>query len=154
MATQTSAVPAYLAALKAALDARAIPLAEGEGTVLVTTAPSGAPVAPETIQFFTVPATQGWAALGNRRKREEFTVRGGLYVELSGAGEEVATAARERAYALLAELEDALRLDPGVSFRVRQSHLAGHELDQGIAEGVRWASLSFAIEAITELTSN
>lgn len=158
MATQTSTVPAYLDALQAALEARHIAATQG-GEIVVTTAPSGAPVPLETIQFFGTNGDQAWAALGNRRRKETYTIRGGIYIQKAGYGEATAKAARNRAYDLLAELEDCLRLDPGVGLTVRQSELLTADLDQGIAEGseneaARYATIALTIGVAVELVSN
>ena len=151
----TSTVPAFLDALKAALDARNI-AATGGGTIAVTTAASGEPVPPECIQLFRTTADQQWTLLGNRRRREQYTVYGGIYAQIAGYGEPTAKAARDRAYALLAELEQTLRADPSVGGSVRQAELLTAELDQGITrggddEGARFATLAFSIGVVHEL---
>lgn len=158
MATHASTVPAYLDALKAALDARSIVATDG-GVVTVTTAPSGEPVPLECIQLFGTNGDQQWGALGNRRRNETYTIAGGIYVQQAGYGETTAKAARDRVYALLAEVEDCLRLDPGVGGSVRQSELLSADLTQGIASGgdeggARYAALAITISVKAELVSS
>jgi hypothetical protein len=113
MATRTSTVPAVLDALKALLGARA-----GLDGVTVTTAPSGDPIPTESIQFFGTGGDQAWDAIGNRRRKETYTIRGGIFIQRRGAGPDVWDAARERAYAILAELEDAIRVLPTLDLAI------------------------------------
>lgn len=150
MATHTSTVPAVLDALKALLDPRA-----GLAGVTVTTAPSGEPVPMESIQLFGTAGDQEWAAIGNRRRRESYTIRGGIFIIKGGAGSAVWDAARERAYALLAELEDAIRVMPtlGLADRVIVQ-LARADLDQGAQDNGRWAALDLDLAVTAELVSN
>lgn len=150
MATHTSTVPAVLDALKALLDARA-----GLDGVTVTTAPSGDPIPAESIQFFGTNGDQAWAAIGNRRRSETYTIRGGIFIQRRGAGQAVWDAARERAYAILAELEDAIRALPtlGLADRV-VVQLARVDLDQGGQDNGRWAALDIDIGVTAELVSS
>lgn len=151
MATATSTIPAFLDALRATLAARTLIAAGG---VLVATAPTGEPVPRESIQLFDAAADQEWAASGNKRRREQYRVRGGIFISAPGAGEAKAKAARDRAFALLAEIEDALRLDHNVSGTVNQAQIAAYDLDQGAAKEGRWAAIEFFIAVRAELTSN
>lgn len=150
MATHTSTVPAVLDALKTLLDARA-----GLAGVTVTTAPSGEPVPMESIQFFGTNGDQAWAALGNRRRRETYTIRGGIFIIKGGAGADVWDAARERAYALLAELEDAIRVSPTLDLADRVIiQLTRADLDQGAQDNGRWAALDIDLGVTAELVSS
>lgn len=149
MATTTSTVPALLTALKAALDVRA-----GLAGVVVTTAPSGEPLPYESIQWFGTNEDQSWAALGNRRRSETYTLRGGIFCQQRGGGDTVWDAVRTRAYAILAELEDELRTNPtlGLGSRV-VAQLVSANLDQGAQDNGRWAALDLAVAVSAELVS-
>lgn len=154
MATTTSTVPAYLAALRDALNAR-FAANPTFAEVKAFAAPSGDdPLPLEMVELFGTDETQAWGALGNRRKTETYTVRGmvGAILE-SGAGEDVADAARARVYAILAELEDQVRTDPNMAHTVYRSQLASANLTQGIADTGRWATLEITIDVYTELNS-
>lgn len=148
MATITSTVPAFLDALKALLSARA-----GLTGVTVATAPTGDPIPTESIQFFGLAEDQEWGAIGHKRRNESYTVQGGIFVIRRGAGEAKAKEVRDRAYAILAELEDAIRVDPGVSASVRQCELTQAVLDQGGEDNGRWAALQISIGVKAELRS-
>ena len=153
MATTTSTVPAYLAALRDALNTR-FAASPTFASVKAYAAPAGDPLPLEMVELFGTDETQQWGALGNRRKTETYTVRGmiGAILE-SGAGEDVADAARARVYAILAELEDQLRTDPNMAHTVYRSQLASANLTQGIADTGRWATLEITIDVYTELNS-
>lgn len=152
MATHTSTIPAVLDALKALLDARATTALDG---VEVWTAPSGDPIPHECIQFFGTDGDQQWAALGNRRRRETYTITGAIFIIRLGAGQDKAKEARDRAYAILAELEDALRVAPtlGLPDRV-EVQLATNNLDQGPQDNGRYAAIPFTLAVTAELVSN
>lgn len=152
MATHTSTVPAVLGAMKALLDARTALSTAG---VVVTTAPSGDPIPAESIQLFGTGGDQQWAAIGNRRRAESYTIRGGIFIVRRGAGAAVWDVVRERAYAILAELEDAIRVVPtlGLADRVIVQ-LARVDLDQGGQDNGRWAALDIDIAVTAELVSN
>ena len=153
MATTTSTVPAYLTALRDALNTR-FAANPTFAEVKCYAAPAGDPLPLEMVELFGTDETQQWGALGNRRRTETYTVRGmvGAILE-SGAGEDVADAARARVYAILAELEDQLRTDPNMAHTVYRSQLASANLTQGIADTGRWATLEITIDVYTELNS-
>jgi hypothetical protein len=159
MATVTSTVPAFLDALKTALEARAAipgnPLAPiGERpAVTIATAPSGDADPLEAVELIGARETQEWGAIGHRRRNEEYTVGAVVFIVRRGAGEARAKEARDRAYAILAELEDTLRTDPGVSGTVRQSQITEIVLDQDFNDNGRWAALGITIEVKAELRS-
>lgn len=163
MATHTSTAPDALDALLALLNARKAtpgsPLAADVPTnraeVVITDAPSGEPIPFESIQLFGVSSNQQWAAIGNRRRSENYIVRGGIFIQRRGAGRDVWRAVRERAYEILAELEDAIRVMPtlGLADRVIVQ-LARVDLDQGAQDNGRWAALDIDISVTAELVSN
>jgi hypothetical protein len=70
-------------------------------------------------------------------------------------GAAVWDAARERAYAILAELEDAIRVVPTLDLADRVIvQLARVDLDQGPQDNGRWAALDIDIAVTAELVSN
>jgi hypothetical protein len=153
MTTTTSTVPAFLEALRGAMNARFA--ANPDFTeVKCFAAPAGDPLPLEMIEFVGTDSTQVWAAISNRRKAETYTVRGmvGTSVE-AGAGEDVADQARARAYALLAELEDQLRTDINMVHTVYRCALASANLTQWILDNGRAATLEITIDVYTELNS-
>jgi hypothetical protein len=137
-----SSVEAFLLALKAQLQARS-----GLAGVGVFTAHPGDDLPPEALYVDRVTTEQEWAAIGRGKREEAVTAFVICHVAKPGAGEDVATAARARVGELKAELEDALRTDPGVSDSVRVAQYAGDELRQGMDASARWASLEARIVA-------
>lgn len=153
MATTTSTVPTYLTTLCARLNARFAAdtdLAE----VRAYAAPPGDPYPLEALEIFGTDDTQAWGALGNRRRTESYTVRGMIGIVRAGSGDDTAEAARARAYAILAVLEDDIRTDPNCGGTVLRSNLASANLTQGYAEEGRWAALEIRIDVYAELISN
>lgn len=142
----TSQVNAFLIAFRALLEAR-----PGLSGVGVFTAHPGDDLPPEAIVVDRVTTDQSWAALGRQRREEGFTVFVVLHIEKAGAGEAVATDARERVYAIKAEVEDALRADPSVGGTVRVADYARDELRQGTGDSVRWAQLEAQIGAAVRI---
>ncbi len=138
----SSSVEAFLVALKALLVART-----GLAGVGVFTAHPGDDLPPEALYVDRITTEQEWAAIGRQRREETVTAFVICHVAKPGAGEDIATAARARVRELKAELEDALRADPGVSESVRVAHYAGGELRQGMDASARWASLEARIVA-------
>lgn len=151
---QTSTVPAMLEEIKARLDARREATPDGPmAGVVVTTAPSGDPIPDESIQLFGTNGDQAWSALGGQRRRETYTITGGIFITRRGAGPEVWDAVRGRVYALLAELERTLHEDPTLGFGARSDvQMATANLDQGVGDNGRWAAIDFTIAVVAELT--
>lgn len=163
MATHTSTVPDVLDALKVLLEARKAtpgsPLAADtdpqRAEVVITTAPSGEPVPFESIQLFGTGGDQQWAAIGNRRRRETYTIRAGIFIKRLGAGEAKAKEVRDRAYEILAELEDAIRVAPTLGLADRVIiQLTRVDLDQGLdPDDGRIAALDIDLSVTAELVS-
>lgn len=155
MATTTSTVPAYMVALRDRLNARFAATA-GMAKVQVFAAPAGDPYPLEMVEFFSVPShTQAWAALGNRRRSESYTIEGVIGSIAPGAGEVIADRVRARVYAILAIVEDELRKHWDMDgIIVKSSQLTSATLHQDIAEEGRWAALRLTISVDTELTSS
>jgi hypothetical protein len=106
----TTTVPAFLDALKAQLEAR-----EGLAGVGIYTSPQNEEVT-ESIEFgYRIAGTQGWAALGQRARNDDYTVTGIIWKAVDGAGEADAKTARDWVYDTFGELEEQLRTDPYVN---------------------------------------
>jgi hypothetical protein len=148
-------VPAFLVALRDKLTARFAATA-GFEAVGVYAAPAGDPPPLEMVEWFAVPShTQAWAALGNRRRSESYTIDGVIACLVPGSGEPIADQARARAYAILAIVEDELRRHWDMDgLIVKSSQLTSATLHQDIAEEGRWAALRLTVSVETELTSS
>lgn len=144
----TSAVPAFLDALRTRLLAR-----PGLAGVQVATGPLAEDTALESIQVFRVDTDQVWAALGGRSREETGTMTGAIWIVAPGADEPAIKAARDRAYALLAELESDLRADPSVNGTVRVAQLASADLTQGLNDNGRVAQVTFTVNLEARLTT-
>lgn len=149
MTTETSAVHAWLNAFADALAARA-----NLAGVLITTGYVADVGRLEAIQIGdTIEGEQEWSLLGNRRRKEQFRINGIIWVSKPGKGETVIRAARERAFVLLAEIEDELRLRPTVSATNKLSALTRYTVDQGASTDGRWAQIDFEVSNWKELAS-
>lgn len=157
MATQTSTVPLVIATITARMDARRDADPDGPlNGVTFTTAPSGEPFPDESLQLFGTDADQSWGALGNRRREETYTINAAiLTLTKRGAGAAKWDAVRERAYAILAELEDELRRFPTLETNLRiEVQLSRVNLDQGLQDNGRWAALDLGLAVKASLVSN
>lgn len=149
---RVSPAPGALASLVSRLKSRAN---------LVGVVVSSAPVAVETseyIEFTSIDEGAEFGAIGRMRKDHEFTLSGNIVVDRDGTDDEVATAARERCYALMEEIEDELRatLEGLQLFNERgrrqtlTSRLAQRNLDQAAGPSVRRAWISFTIDCFDQ----
>jgi hypothetical protein len=153
MATVTSTIHAAMNAFGDGMLARANIIS---AKVQVSTGYLGGDsAAKESIQLTDVtPATQEWGLIGNRRRNEEYTLNGLIWVLKAGKNETVIRLARARAFELLAEVEDFLRLDPTIASTTLVSELASYPLDQGANQEGRWAQVDFAIACKKDLRSS
>jgi len=153
MATVTSTIHAAMNAFADGMLARANIIS---AKVQVSTGYLGGDsAAKESIQLTDVtPATQEWGLIGNRRRNEEYTLNGLIWVLKAGKNETVIRLARARAFELLAEVEDFLRLDPTIASTTLVSELASYPLDQGANQEGRWAQVDFAIACKKDLRSS
>lgn len=142
---RTSTVPEVMTALRNSLKARL-------GEVKVFSAPAGDDRVPECVQLFRVEATHDFAAIGNRSRDEDYTIFGGIWITKPGAGEDKAVEARDRAYRLLADVEDILVEDPKLGNRVLWLLFRSGNLVQRIGDGNRQADLDFEISVRARLT--
>lgn len=100
------------------------------------------------------PAEQRWGVLGNRRRDEEYTLNGLIWVTKAGKTEAAIRSARDRAFALLAEVEDFLRTDPTIGGTTKVAELAAYPGEQGANEEGRWVQISFEIRCSKDLRSS
>lgn len=109
----------------------------------------------ESIQLTDVSsATQAWGMLGNRRRDEEYTINGLVWAMVAGKNETVIKAARDRAFELLAEIEDFLRLDPTIGATTKVSELSAYPFEQGANADGRYCQIDFAILCKQDLRSS
>lgn len=150
MATTTSGVHAWLNALADALEAR--PAIDDQ--VLVTTGYVADVDGRDAITLAdSIDGEQEWGLLGNRRRDEKFTMGGVIWVKRAGKGEAVIRTVRERAWALLAEVEDELRVRPDVTGTVKVAAITRYTLDQGPTSDGRWCQIDFEIRNWKDLPS-
>lgn len=149
MTTTTSGADAWMCAFADALTARA-----ALSGVLITTGYVSDVGRQDAIQIGdTVEGDQEWGTLGNMRRREDFTVAGIIWVQRAGKGETVIRTVRARAFALLAEIEDELRVRPTVTATVKLSSITHYNLDQGANSDGRWAQMDFELKNWKDLPS-
>lgn len=132
--------------------AAALALRSGLSGVQIATGPLGGESARESIQFFTGRDNQDHVTTG-RRRESTFSLDGAVWVLKPGKNETVIKAARDRAQALLAEIEDELRTDPSIGGTVRESGITDYDLDQGVNPDGHWCQLDFTISGTVRLNS-
>lgn len=134
-------VPATLDALKSILEAR--PALDG---VTVFTGPPGDDAKfTDAFAFFGAEGDQEPITLSADSVGDSFRVFGSVFARKDGAGEVVTKAARDRAAALLAELEDTVSDDRTLGGVVIQAEVTALDLNQGYDPGVRWAEIRFQV---------
>jgi hypothetical protein len=141
----TSTIPAFKAALQTQLQARA-----GLDGVQVSYGYPGPLPEVEYIWLADVKGHQDLAVMGNRTRSrdEDYTLTILIKSEIS----DISTAAQqtvvERAFTLMAELEDQLRTDPGVNGTVRVAQIEGPiELVELAGANARGALLTVSVRA-------
>lgn len=150
MATETSTFHDFLNALADGL-AQHPTLA----SVQIATAPLGQETAKaESIQFGALDMEQSWGMLGNRRREEQYTVNGVVWVFRPGKNEPVIRDVRGRTRELLAAIEDFLRVDPTVGNVVKVCQLTNGRLEQGANSDGRWCQFDFDIVVNHSLSSS
>lgn len=150
MATVTSSIPAAMDAFVAGMVAR--PALDG---VQVASGYLGADSDfKQSIQLTGASrAEQVWGMLGNRRRDEEYSLDGLIWVMVAGKNEAVIKLARDRAFELLAEIEDFLRDDPTLADTTLVSQLGAYPFEQGANAEGRWCQVDFAINCKKDLRS-
>jgi hypothetical protein len=107
----------------------------------------------EHLMLLEVPqGGQEWRTIGNRSREETGTVLARIWVVRPGSDEAAITAARERAYELLAAFEELLVADPTWGGTVLTSRLSGHDLAQAIVGQGRACELDFETTYQARLT--
>lgn len=153
MPTQTSTVPAVLDRLKALLDAHKALGGNDLVGVTITTAASGAPDLLESIQFIDVPDdTHAWESQGGRRQRESYIIQGEILIVRRGAGDDIAKAARDRAYDIAGELQTVVWANTTleeIAVRTDLRYATGG-LEQGWQDNGRVAVVRFSV-SVTSL---
>lgn len=154
MATVTSSIPAAMDAFVDGLKERQAII--DAGVQVSSGYLAGDVAAKESIALLDWgPANQSWGMLGNRRRDEEYSLNGWIWVVKTGKGEDVIRAARTRAFELLAEIEDFLRDDPTIGGTTKVSELTGYPGDQGIhSDGGRWVQIEFEVSCKKDLRSS
>lgn len=153
MATITSTIHLAMNAFVDGMLARSLIVAGG---VQVASAYLGGDTArADSIQLTDVPnAEQSWGMLGNRRRDEEYTLHGLIWVFRGGKGETAIRQVRARAFELLGDIEDFLRVDPSIGGTTKVSELSRYPLDQGANEEGRWAQIDFDVLCKKDLRSS
>lgn len=151
MATVTSSIPAAMTAFVEGLQAR-----EGLDKVQVSSAYLGADSGShESIYLVGVSlAEQEWLMVGNRRREEKYTIDGVIWVMRAGKMESDVVVARERAFELLAEIEDYIRVDPTIGGTVKVGQIAAYPFQQGVLPEGRVAWIDFEIRCEKDLRSS
>jgi hypothetical protein len=153
MAAQSS-YPAYKAALRTALNA-----AFAADPALAQVRAYAAMIGddPLPLEFVEWHGTEDigitWAALGNLRIKEEYTLTGAVFILKPGAGEDVADAARLRVFAIFNAVAATVRADPSLGGVVlRSGPVTPGNPDERPVEGGRAAALLLRLPVYTELT--
>lgn len=116
--------------------------------VNVFTAHPGDEAGTEAVILHTVRNHQSPQGFGAPHLREEtYVVEGVVFIARGGAGETVIKDARDRATALLVEVETQVRDDPKISGTVASAQIGDQVLEQGFnADLGRFAQWRFEIE--------
>lgn len=104
--------------------------------------PSGA-LQREHMLLGTVDASQEYRAIGTTRKYEDYTATLHISVTREGTNQQ---AADERALALLAQVEAALRSDPTVSGTVLTAEIGRYRMEPLASETTREARITLEIQ--------
>jgi hypothetical protein len=139
----TSTVPAFKSALLAKLNART-----NLKNVQVTYGPP-LPPSREWIWLGDVAGEQQTAALGNQRREETYDLSVIIGITREGVDQQATT---ERAFALMAELENELRSDATVGGVVRTAEVQGQfRLDELASDTARGAHLAITVQCTARI---
>ena len=112
----------------------------------------------EAIAFIDIDTVENSAALGDRRREEEYVIEGVIEVNQAGSGDDIADVARERAIEILAEIEAEVRAKPdaglntpGVEQIVRMSEITRKNLRQRTREDYRVAIIEVDVTVRTRI---
>jgi hypothetical protein len=152
MAAQSS-YPAYKAALRTALNA-AFAADPALARVRAYAAMIGDdPLPLEFVEWYGTEDDIAWAALGNLRTREEYTIPGRIFIVSPGAGEAVADRARARAFAIFNAVAGTVRADPSLGGVVlRSGPVSPGSVDELPVEEGRGVIIGLRLPVYTELT--
>jgi hypothetical protein len=141
-----STVPTLFTNLRTRMRTR-LDAASGFEQVACYTAPMGESSALEAITLVSMdPADETWAAIAPTLPKEErYIVRGDIVVVTPGADETVATAARDRVYAIFEQLRAEMKADPSVGGAVRLCTVLRSTLRQGASPAGRGAVIDFSL---------
>lgn len=146
MAVQSS-IPAFLDALKALLDARAGLI--GPPLVTVSTGDLGTETPREAIVLYGTPTAEreevGMRGPAGFSYDHNVTVAGAIWIVKAGQGETVIKQARDRAFAVLNEVDATLAASPSVSSTCYFAAVTADVLEQGANDDGRWCQISFTI---------
>ncbi len=141
----TSVTPALRSALPPAIDTQLA--SDGITDVQVTEVHLGDDIqATDAMWFGTITATQEEHMMGGSRK-ETLDVEGFLWVVTPGAGEETAATSEDRAFAILASVETALRSAPTLTAVVFDATIVSTDAEPGITDKGRYTFITFTIAA-------
>jgi hypothetical protein len=149
MEAEVSTVPAFKVGLRDQLRAR-----PGLAGVTVVTAELGADTPREALILGNIPdGDETWDVLGNMRREETYRVRWHVWIVKPGAGEDTIVAARDRAFAIAAELARQLRGDPRVNGTVKLAEYKPGAMDEGIHPDGRFCQLDGQVAVTAYLES-
>ena len=157
MTTTTSVLPAFLNAIQTALDAEAA--LDGVNVLSGPAGPLELGIEYVALAIGEIGLAQSWGAQETRYKKEDYSIPCELHARTAGAGEAAIRAARARAFALLAVVEDVLRTalsPPGPPFGIAAIDACQVEdvrFGQGFVDNERTATVQFDITARTSLIS-
>lgn len=155
---RTWIMPEYLTAMRDKLKLR-----PGLQGVMIYSSPMNhEDIEQETIVFIDVDSLEDYAVIGSsqaKTRNDTFIVNGVIWVQVPGAGEDIAVEARNRAAVLLGELETEIRADPSFGLNVAgtqkviSARVARKELRQGISpsDHYRVGLIEFDIEVKTRI---
>lgn len=118
--------------------------------------------AEESIVFVRVEGDQNWSAIGHQPREDKYTVQSSILIARTGAGQEVAKAARDRAKEILSEVEaDVIELMRGNTATFAEAiganqitgmNIARITLSQGANQnGERWTQVDFDLEVTARI---
>lgn len=116
-----------------------------EGIAVFTGPPGDDAKRGDVVAFFGVEGDQETITLSADSVGDSFRVFGSVFAIKAGAGEDQIKAARDRAVALLRELEAALADDRTIADAVMFAELSALDLNQGYEPNARWAEIRFQI---------
>ena len=96
---------------------------------------------------------QSWSQIGNRERQEDMIIRGIVWVMKPGADEAVIRTTRARAVALMAEIEDFLRVDPSIGGLVKVSEIVPKSCTEHANPDGRMCQVDFDVHTMNRLRS-